>query len=263
MASFKGFGDAGVSTIEQVGGLSAQLFNRFPLLSFELNEEVSDATELRAFSGGELKTEEVIKGTSTVTITLETEIVNWSMLGLALGELEKTLTNFTLPVMKRAVVPEVAPFEINDAEIVAGNLTSVLACIDSLGTWGQTGPLARATVAPTARQVQVAAGKLTFNAAQAGATISYTLNKTYASAKAYGGPGAATAMGRMQFFGQLYDTSAQGQKGGLIWIPRMESIGSPTFSISDGNPTLSTEFQCLAVSGYTKPYVILDGQTLT
>lgn len=263
MTSFKGFGNSGVSTLELVGGLTAQHFYRYPMLSFELTEEVGDPTELRAFSAGELKTEEIIKGSTTTTIKLSTEIINWSMLGVSLGEVEKTLANFTLPIVKRGTVPEVAPFEINDAELVAGNIGSVLVGIEAYGSWGQTGPVPRSTVAPTARQVLVAAGKLTFNAAQAGAPVSYVINKTYTSAKAYGGPGATTSLGRLQFFGEIYDTSATSKDGALIWVPRMESISAPTLAFSDGTPTLETTFQCLNISTFLgRPYAILDAHSL-
>jgi hypothetical protein len=263
MASFKGFGVSSLSTIEMIGGLSAQLFNRYPLLKFELAEETGEPTELRAFSGGELKTEEIIKGTTKTTLTLETEIISWATIGLALGEVQKTIANFTMPLVKRATVPDVGPFTVADADIVAGNAASVLVGLDTQGPWGQAGSITRSAAAPAIREVQVAAGTLTFNAAQAGAPVSYLLNKTYASARVYGGPGTSTQLGRMQFFGHIFDTSATSEKGGYIWIPRMESIGAPTISFSDGTPTLSSQFQCLAISTYPgRPYVMVDGHQL-
>lgn len=259
MAVDRGLGMLAAATLDLAGGPSAQMLKPLPLLKFELSEE-SETTELQAFVGGRLVTQESFEASSKVTLSVESEIANWDMIGTSIGESARTFTALEVPIIKEAVVP--AGGVINDAEIVAGNSASVIAAITRFGPWGQAGPLLRSTAAPTTGQVQVAAGTLTFNTAQVGAPIAYLVVRTL-TGRGYGGPGAPAKLGDLQFSGRVYDNTAQPERGGFLWIPRMQQSSQPTFAYDGSKVTLAIQYLCINPPGWQgKPYLRLDGQSI-
>lgn len=259
MTALKGLGDCVARTTDLVGGPQAQGLFPYPNYEFEFAQE-ADVQELLAYRAGKRQIEESYESSLKTTLKLKTQISNWQMLGLSLGQFERTFTGFVLPTIKRTTVP--ANGIVADADIVAGNLNSVTVAIESYGAWGQAGRITRSAAAPTAGQVQVTAGTLTFNAAQAGAPIMYVCDKTYTAAKAYGGAGTLSTINTLEFFGQLYDTSAQEAAGGTIWIPKIQRSARPTLTFNGGIVEIETSWNCLSVPGWAEPYMIVDGHSL-
>lgn len=261
MTAYKGLGNTFLRSVELAGGPSAQNLFPFPTYEFEYTQE-SDDVKLSAYRAGKRVTEETFESSVTSTLKLKTQISNWHLFGLSQGQFEKTFTGFTLPTAKRAVVP--AGGVINDPDIVAGNLASVVVAVEAWGAgWGQARALTRVSAAPTAGQVQAAAGSLTFNAAQAGAPIMYTVDKTYATGNGYGGPGSITKIGALEFHGEIVDTSGQGQDGGKIIFPKIQRTGNkPAITFAGDALELETEYECLTPAGWEEPHWVLDGHSL-
>lgn len=254
-----GFGDCGVRSTSIAGGPANQKLFRYPTFSFDLDQE-SKNEEVLAYNEGIHQVEDILDGATTTTLKLSTEVVNWGMMGLAQNQIERTLTNFSLPRLKRTTVPLVAPFEIVDTDLTAANTVKTLVSVDRYGAWGQTGTLTIAAAAPAARQVRIdaAATKLVFNAAQAGAPVTYILDQIITSANVYGGPGQSAQIGEMEFCGTIFDNSNDPSKGQLIWIPRIKRFTAPKLSFSGGKAKIETEFRCLSVPGWANPFLQVD-----
>lgn len=263
MTLFKGLGDAAVRTTDLAGGISAQKLFPYPVYEFSF-EQKATSEDAEAYRAGVRVAEETIETKVESILKLKTQISNWSMLGLSLGQLERTLTNFTLPTIKRTTVP--AGGVVADAMITATSADSVLAAIERYGAWGQTGPLTRTTLAAVpVRGVKVdgAAGTLTFNAAQVGAPIMYVVDRPVTAANVYGGPGTLAKIGELEFHGAIFDNSNAEADGGLILLPRIQRNTRPTISFSGKLVELETEYKCLIPSGWNEPFMLVDGHTVT
>jgi hypothetical protein len=260
MTLFKGLGDAYVRTTDLAGGPSAQKLFPYPVYDFEFSQKAG-FEDAEAYRGGIRVFEETVESKVESVLKLKTQIANWQLLGLSMGLLERTLTNFTLPKIKRAIVP--ADGIINDIAITADNLAGVLVSIERQGAWGQAGSLTRSTAAPAVRGVKVEAGKITCNAAQAGAPIMYVLDTPIASANVYGGAGNLPKLGELEFYGDVFDNSSDDMNGGKIWIPRLQRHSRPTINFNGKLIELETEYRCLLPSGWTEPFFITDGHSIT
>jgi hypothetical protein len=261
MTLFKGLGDACVRTTDLAGGPSAQRLFPYPAYDFEFSQKAS-FEDAEAYRGGIRVVEETIENKVESILKLKTQIANWHLLGLSMGLLERTLTNFTLPKVKRAIVP--ADGVINDAAITTENLAGVLVSIERQGAWGQAGSLHRSNATtPPVRGVKVAAGTITCNVAQAGAPIMYVLDTPIASANVYGGAGNLPKLGELEFYGDVFDNSADDANGGKIWIPRLQRHSRPTLSFNGKLIELETEYRCLLPSGWTEPFFLVDGHSVT
>jgi hypothetical protein len=260
MTILKGLGDCGIATTDLSGGPSAQVLYPYPAYEFEFAQEV-DSADAEAYRAGKRVTEETLENKVTSTLKLKTQIANWQLFGLGFGMLQRTITSLVMPKIKRTTVP--AGGVISDAAIVTGNLSSVLASIERYGSWGQTGPLARASSAPTAGQVQVAAGTLTFHASAVGAPIMYLYDETIASVKAYGGSGTLSTYGELQFVGEVYDNTSNPDLGGRIWFPRCSRKTRPSLTYSGDIPELEIELSVLSPTGWPEPFLMIDGHSIT
>lgn len=263
MAIKRGVGITGLRTTSIAGGPSKQKGFPYYVFDFEMTEDLKTEQAL-GYIGGSHQVLEVLEGTSVQKFKLSTEFVNWAMSGLAYDLIQRTITNFSLPIAKQATVPKGAgPYEILDPEITAGNKDSVVVSIIDYGpSWGQAGPLNAVATAPAALEVQVTAGKITFNGAQQGAPIGYMIDRLIPSANAYGGPGQLPRIGEMELTVQLYDSSGQSGNGGQFWAPRVKRASGPKSQYSGGKLKIETEFYMLAVPGWERPYLEIDGHSL-
>ncbi len=259
-----GLGETSLRTKDIAGGPTAQNLFPYPTFKFELAQDAG-IEEALAYKAGKHQSEEIFESTLKTTLKLSTEIPNWQMIGLSLGQIKRTFTSFTFPVAKRATVPVTGPFEIVDTDLTATASAKTVVAIARQGSWGQAGALTRVATAPAASgevQVLSAGTKLVFHSSQAGASIVYVIDKTVPTVDAYGGPGQLAKVGELEFFGEVYDNSSDG-KGGVIWIPRIQRETRPTIDFSGGKVTLETEFRCLTVDGWDEPFTWLDGKSFT
>jgi hypothetical protein len=260
MTILRGLGDCGVATTDLSGGPSAQVLYPYPAFEFEFGQEV-ESEDAEAYRGGKLTTEETLETKVTSTLKLITKIANWQLFGLGFGQLQRTLTSLVMPKLKRTTVPSGGV--VSDAALVSGNIGSVIVAIERYGSWGQAGPFARASSAPTAGQVQVATGSMTFHTSAVGAPIMYLYDETIASVKAYGGAGTLASYGELQFVGEVYDNTANPEQGGRIWFPRCSRKTRPTLGYAGEAPQLEIELSVLNPTGWPEPFLMIDGHSIT
>lgn len=212
------------------------------LLTFGYAESGSD-TFIKKQVQGKQADQQSIGAVLERRLTIVTEFTNFEMYGVMLNAEEKTFANMTQPEYSEYVVPA-GGGNIPIAAITATNIASVSVCYNG-NIVGKRGPFSKVTVAPTATGTcQVAAGGITFSAADAGLTVGVVLDRTYVSAKGYGGAGTSNALGEMEFFGQIYMAGTR-KPGGWIWFPQIERLSEVTVELNgDGAAQISQVFNC-------------------
>jgi hypothetical protein len=176
-------------------------------------------------------------------LTIVTEFTNFEMYGVMLNAEEKQFANITQPEYSEYVVPA-GGGNIPIAAITATNIASVSVCYNG-NIVGKRGAFSKVTVAPTtAGTCQVAAGGITFSAADAGLTVGVIVDIAYATAKGYGGAGTAATLGEMEFIGQTF-MAGTNKPGGWIYFPQIERLSEVTVELTgDGAAQISQVFNC-------------------
>lgn len=256
-----GVGDCGLRTRAISGGATAQIVFPGNVLNFAYSEEV-DESFARRQERGRLTDRVALGGTTTRRLTLSQEIADFATYGLFYNKQQKTFTNVTMPVYKEVDVP-VGGGTIADADLVTGNIGAVVASY-VFNAQARTGKLTPGSSAPSAAgSFQVAAGALTFHAGDGGSTIGYFVDKTYATARGYGGPGSSNPIGELEFVGKVYDL-ASGGTSSLIWFPKIERLKTINVEFSgEGAVTIEHEFNVLVPSGWTDAFIEVDARTTT
>lgn len=258
---FKGIGDPWIRTTAFSGADPAdQRMMVLGLLSFDLVAN-SDTKESKRFnSQGELVTASKVKGSTEYEFTLSFNEVDWGHLGFALNQFPREASNVPIPVLKQGAVPTEGPYTITDAAITVGNADDVSVTITEGGTWGEAGDwLEVVSSAPEPGEVQVATGSLTFNAAQAGASVAYPLYTTYSTVQDLGGPSGSVAWGEFEFWGKILVPSVS--QGMVIHIPKATIAEEPGITIDDSVPTVSVVCGMGTPAGWDKPYRLLNMRT--
>lgn len=256
---FKGIGDPWIRTTAFSGTTAnAQRMMVLGLLSFELTAE-SESKESQKFnSEGTLVTASRVKGSTSYSFTLSYNEIDWGNLGFALNQFPRSASAVTIPTLKYGTVPAAAPYTITDAGISASNVSVV---ITKSGAWGQAGQ-SLVVGGSGSGSVAVASTTLTFNAAQAGASVAYLAyaSSSY-SAQDYGGPTGGAAWGSFEFWGTIFiPTLTSGTK---IYIPEASISEDPTITIDDGVPTVEVVCGMNTPTGWDKPFRILNLDTAT
>jgi len=256
---FKGIGDPWIRTTAFSGTTAnAQRMMVLGLLSFELTAE-SESKESQKFnSEGTLVTASRVKGSTSYSFTLSYNEIDWGNLGFALNQFPRSASAVTIPTLKYGTVPSGAPYTITDADISDTNVSVV---ITKSGAWGQAGQ-ALVVAGSGSGSVAVSGTTLTFNAAQAGASVAYL---AYASssynAQDYGGPTGGATWGSFEFWGTIFiPTLTSGTK---IYIPEASISEDPTITIDDGVPTVEVVCGMNTPAGWDKPFRILNLDTAT
>jgi len=256
---FKGIGDPWIRTTAFSGTTAnAQRMMVLGLLSFELTAE-SESKESQKFnSEGTLVTASRVKGSTSYSFTLSYNEIDWGNLGFALNQFPRSASAVTIPTLKYGTVPAAAPYTITDADISDTNVSVV---ITKSGAWGQAGQ-ALVVGGNGSGSVAVSGTTLTFNAAQAGASVAYL---AYASssynAQDYGGPTGGATWGSFEFWGTIFiPTLTSGTK---IYIPEASISEDPTITIDDGVPTVEVVCGMNTPAGWDKPFRILNLDTAT
>jgi hypothetical protein len=261
---FKGIGDPWVRTTNYNGSsvTANQRLLVLGLLSFELSAE-SESKESQKFNSfGELVTASQVKGSTSYSFTLSYNEVEWGNLGFALNQFPRTASSVPIPQLKFGSVPAASPYTIADAALVTGNIADVSVSITESGSWGEAGQwLAVVETTPGPGQVRVQAGTLTFNAAQAGAPIAYTVYTTYSSVQDLGGPSGGAAWGQFEFWGKVLIPSIS--QGVIVHIPQATIAEDPTITIDDSVPTVEVVCGMGTPTGWDKPFRILNMNTAT
>jgi hypothetical protein len=215
-------------------------------LTFELTGEGGEIISEKYVAGKKVTAGSLLDG-EKYKLKVGIQAASFTALAWAHGEVTKTTSNISLPEVREARVPLVAPFEIVDADLAT-----------SAGAWAfQVDPIDTALVisvgAPAAGgfQVDAANTRLVFNSAQAGAAIAYRVFKTYSNVRSIGKETLAAADLLTQFrFGGVGYTDGRRVR---IDIPKMARISVPSLSLSDVT-TLECEFRLAVAAGERSAY---------
>jgi hypothetical protein len=250
----RGLANTALSTTNQPGTNTNSFLNQklFPYPCMEFAYERKSKTEdAKAYRAGRHVIEETIESETEYSLKLKTQITNWAQTGLARGQIQRTLSSITVPVIKRAKIN--AAGEVLDSLITA-NLP-VLASIESYGAWGQAGAI------PVA-DITVTAGKLAFPSTLAGATITYMFDRTMATARAYGGAGTLSTMDEFQMIGYIKDNSGVGEDG-FIWLPQMRrKTLDVDLKFTGKLIEFELEFTPVIPAGWEEPDLEVDGHSI-
>lgn len=256
MSLSEGFGVCTISTIDLSGVSANSMLNQKmygSVLSEFAYEKKNKIDYAKGFVNGKIQRVEAYSGEVEYSLKVKTEISNWHQTGLSIGQLEKTFTNLQCPRNHRAKVNAAGVATVPG--IVAA--TPVIASIDNYGPWGQAGAI------PIA-DMTIGTNMVTFPTSYAGATITFLYDQTLAVAKGYGGPGAAASLGKMQFFGKLFDNTGTAKAGeGFMWMPEIQyQTESSKMEFKGGLVTYEIDFLPLVPAGWSDPYLRVDGNSI-
>jgi hypothetical protein len=207
--------------------------------------------ESKKFVNGKLVTAGSVLDGETFKLKVGIQAASWTALQFAFGELAGVTSSVSLPEVRYARVPLVAPFEIADPDFAT-----------SAGVWVfQVDPIDKALVlsvgvpAVGAFQVNTAGSKIVLNASQAGASVAYRVFKTYTNIASIGVEerAAGDILDQFSFSGFCYADT----KRYKIVIPKMGRISVPSLNISDVTK-LEVEYQLAVVSGKQKSFELYD-----
>ena len=228
------------------------------LASFELSTDTTFG-EAKCMRKGIMLTTASAITAETFSLNLTYQFNDWTNLQLLFGEIATTEASVSLPVAKAAEVP--AGLVITDADITAQTAPSV--CVTDITNSelllvdvGNPGTAAPGTVAVNE------AGNLTFDAAQAGITVEYVVDKTYTSIEAIGVADDVDFLTNLTFTGLIASTP-DGEEGYQIVIERLERISTPTITLAGDVAEISIEYRCIVPPGKRKPFQLYRLSTAT
>jgi hypothetical protein len=249
-----GVGELGIFTLNQASKtLGQEIFFPGQFFNFVYAGE-SQKKEAKAWVAGRRKTVSSAVGDESYTLTLSFQYLDWNHLGFAYDELPQTSSNVVLPITKSATIPSSSPYEIVDADITVGNATSIKAYASQRGSWGEAGHRKRVTGSPAAKQFQVDTtnDKLIFHSSDAGATVQYSIAKTYSSIDSIGYESAADDWGKLSFLGKGY--GPEFPNGIIIYLPSITRASIVSMDTSQDVPEFSIEFTGNVPAGKRTPH---------
>lgn len=232
---------------------TAATAKHFPIEPLEFSIE-ANSTKLQAkkYVNGVKTVAATRIGEVLYTLKLGIEAISWAAMQFALGEVAGTTASIALPEIRYATVPTSSPYEITDTDI--GDSAGVWVNVLDSGTWGADDQLTfQGTSGPAAGSFYVDSGadKLVFNAAQAGAPISYRILKTHTNLASIGQEQVVTLLDNMAFDGITYSDKEYYK----IRIPRLLRASAPSLNLADVTK-LEVEFDLATPSGLRKPFQI-------
>lgn len=261
----QGIGDMYIRSNDLGSGVAVdQRLIELNLLDFTYESEAETRKSQKQVAGVR-RDQSSATGTITDTLTFRINDIDWGQLQFAMGNFAKTITNIEVPLLKYSVVPGAADSHtITDSDITAATAEDIYVYVNSSGGWGQPTPLAPAASSPPGPGeyfVDGAAGTITFNLAEDGATISYTVIRTYSTGEQLGGAGLATKLGSFSFRGKIYSTKPAA--GYYIDFPMVTLDGRPSLDFSADVPQLEITATPATPNGWDEPFRLINAATLS
>lgn len=205
-------------------------------------------------------------GSTTRTVTFETQVLDWWDFGFyCLDELPQTSNNIPWPAHVQATVTKSGTdpdfvYEVSDTGIVSTNLTSVLVWQTSDSSGNPVNkPLKKGTSTPAAGEFIAAAGKISFHSSLEGCGVTYEYAKTYTSGETYGRNITYDKWGTIEAAGVIH---MGGPTDVGILFKSLQRTSRASIEINDGVPTLSTTFKALVPSGQRSPIELYNLDSL-
>jgi hypothetical protein len=224
-------------------------------VAFKINTNSSEIVSYKMVCGRKVPAgakQGLVERTCQMTI----EAVNRAALELALGIRSAISTSLDLVELRTKRIPTTGAPEITDLDISAA--LGVQAYVVEKGAWGDAGSLtllASGTPATGQFKVDSVNNKIVFNAAQAGATIAYTLIKNYAGLRTIGKEQGAAQLNNIGLQGVLFTDS--GTEFTKIVIPKMIRTKSASFDFGE-KTNLELEYRMVVASGQENDHYLVE-----
>ncbi len=214
------------------------------LFNFKLTGE-ANTIEADGQKGGILKPHASAIGKESYKLTLSTKYTNFPTIAWFFNQIPQS-GSLSIPVRVPAVVPTVAPYEINDAGVTAANAEGIYVYVTRGGSIspskeGMRWRTADAVTPPadaTEVQLDTTNNKIVFHAADAGASVGYYIPQPTSSRRFIGGANTQK-FGEFEFFGICE------QNGMLMHYPSVDFSSIPSIELS-GSDASTLEIECIA-----------------
>lgn len=233
----------GVGQVGFTNKAGVREFWRTRPMKIELAPENTDV-QAKAFEDGKIITTGVALLESNWTAKLMVQDVGFRELVFGLGMKAALSQNIEVEGTKSAVIDGAG--EVVDAELVVG----VPPAFTSVGKVFVTAPSdevayqAITAGAPTATQFKVEAGKLVFNASQAGKRVAYQITSQIAGPiGTIGFEQTVSRLGAIAFNGILKGNA--GTDHSRLIIPEMVAIKEPTITVGDTPTEMELEYRLI------------------
>lgn len=224
------------------------------IASFTLTPNVTQQ-KAKALIGGKRQTVASQITEEEWVLRLTFEYLDWSTLQFVFDERASKATAITWGEVRVAKVPSAAPYEVTDADITAANAAKVTAYLSSKGSYGKPkflkNTLAVAPADATEVGVVGASGKLVFNAALAGAYVTYNV-PVAKTVDSIGETATAAGFGALQFSGVGYTTETAKPVG--ILVPNITRNSAPTLTVTGEKATFEVSFDATVLQGTRSPW---------
>lgn len=244
---FYGVGDLWVKTLVAPSLPAQNIIIPLDLFEFELTAD-SSSIEGKAQKKGVKKIIGSAIGEVDYNLKLSGQLARWDQIGFFLGQLSKTASSISLPVLKSATVPSSSPYEITDAAITTGTAAGVYVYLldGEASTYIKTGGSAASGVA----QVDGSGGKLVFHSSAAGKSVVYTVPVAETNQAYYGGDNDNT-LGNFELWGTVYGPEHK------IWVKNLTIKTKPSLSFTGSDvATLEIEATANVTGSDIEPYVL-------
>lgn len=165
---------------------------------------------------------------------------------------EATITSISIPTDEKITVPSTGPYTVTVAGLAGTADQDVVAVVLS-----DTGPkylkrvLSSATPAAGEFEINIT-DEITFNAAQAGATVVIWYNKTETSLVAIGGTAPRSQYGVMSFSAVIEGPRVKKQ----LFIPRLSRTSGASLGVAADATETSLTYKATTPSGWSVPFLL-------
>lgn len=234
-----------------VGARDENSYYPFYISTFVLKEDVTnkDVKGYPLVNCGSIQNLGTIQEESTFTVSLGTQAIDNNVLSLLGFNQKESATAMTidLPSISSGAIPSAGPYEI----AVAGLTTNSIVSVTVLNV-SKTPMIRAATAAPNT--YQVAAGKLVFDASDAGKQVIIYQRKTL-SVKTIGGENPIDRYDNVEIFGKICGSRLNDK---MIWMPNCSSITGVNIDPKAEEMTRDFRASLPANMPWSLPYVCWD-----
>jgi len=213
-----------------------QLAGLFPLLSsFAVNVAGTEVTA-QGYVDGVLTNVDTYISTSTTTVDMGVQSIDWITLQWLIGEFAQTAASLILPIVKTVTVPA-TPFTITDSDLTGAAVADVQVTFIDDDVSNVVFLEVKTGSTTTFDEVQLTSGTLVFNSAAVGRDAKYLVRKTYSGIPTLGYGASAQVVDNLEFNGIIVGTRA---KSVAVSIPKLSRNG--TFAVNPGQADQTITF---------------------
>lgn len=223
---------------------------------FQLTQEI-ETKEATAwpFSGGALQVVDSVKSTETWTLKVGMSSFDKNDLSFVLDEYIQTTASINLPFAAQTTVPSTGPYTVTVTGLTADQVVQASVISDTAPKFLEQIPTADVgTIADG--EYAISANTITFDDAQAGATVAYRYMKAYTSIETIGAGATGTEYGTMGFSGIL--VGPRFPTGTKIYLPKVSRKSGIDLSVADETQA-ELEYSVEVATGFRKQYVLAFG----